>query len=291
MIVARSGPRVPVFGMPEMSWHEMHPSPPLPMIVLPASTFAVVSVTLRTVSSGAVPSRRASDSGREPTFASPYCGIRSCIHGRARPPWVSTDFSHDVRALWPMPVNSGGRTSSAFSAFSISRIASASSGGMPPSPSLLWQLRQLNRFSASRAACAGAGDPAPVSPSFRNAATAADPVASSLYCGAVSACDSGERQPFPPPAFRTSPSEGNAAAGAIASPPGSTAWQFTHPFVTSSFCPSSSHCRSAGSFLNAAYCSGVVPDVANTSPEMSDGLSPSGAGIRGASVSSVTRQR
>ena len=157
-----------------MSWHEMQPSPPLPMICLPSGDLlACRSAACESCRPVTVPSRCASASGRKPTFASPYCGMRSCIHGRARPRSVSTDFSHDVRALCPTPVSSGGRTSSAFSAFSSSRIWSASSVGMPPSPSRPWQLRQLKRRSATRAWYVGAGVPAPVRPVLRNAASAA----------------------------------------------------------------------------------------------------------------------
>ena len=127
LMVERSGPRVPVFGMPAMSWHEMQPIPDLPTMARPAAMLGFVSGSLWTASSGTVPSRAARAVGRWPTFAGPYCGIRSCIHGRARWACVSTPVSHDVRALWPTPVRTGGRTSSAFSLFSRSRICSASS--------------------------------------------------------------------------------------------------------------------------------------------------------------------
>ena len=112
-----------------MSWQEMQPKRAL-ADQLPAR------LDLRRrqrrpcepVSSGSVPSRAASASGSLPTLASPNCGMRRPIHGRARPACVSTCRSQGVRSLWPTPVSGGGLTASAFSAFSYLRSCSTSLG-------------------------------------------------------------------------------------------------------------------------------------------------------------------
>ena len=144
---------------PLMSWQEMHPWPFLPVERSPGFELRGGERPASCIACRAwsPPSGRAS--ARKPTLcAAVLRHAEASSTGRARPPPVRTDCSHAVRALCPIWVSRGGWTSSAFSAFSSSRIWSASSPPMPPSPSRWWQFRQLNRLS---------GDPGGVGRRFR----------------------------------------------------------------------------------------------------------------------------